>query len=583
MTFLKIGLNIKHPVVRPPEELWLRFRSWSYIDQDFSNIGHLYYYNSTTKQSTYNRPTLASQTLPNPLSGSFGGPLSQRYNQYNADQSSSTNDVLPSHGPFGNPQLGHNRRGGKDGGRGGSFNSSRARHRDTPKKKYPIPGCEPWCLVETKLGRRFVFNPDKGESYWRFPPEVMKAVVDFDNAEYEERKRREQGESSDVEQSGLAAAQEELAAVNTAIPTALPAPGPAAPGTSPGLVDSDGEEYEEVEVTDNEDDLHPSKRQKIEEGDTEQPVEFDEDDIAYQLAAMGEDYGLDRGEYGDLEDEELEEGAEGLTLTKDDSKALFKDMLNDFQINPYTPWEKVVEAGHIIEDDRYIVLPNMKSRKEVWDEWSRDRIQQLRAQREKEEKRDPRIPYFAFLESHATPKLYWPEFRRKYRNEPEMRAAKVTDKDREKWYREYINRLKLPESTLRADLVTLLKSTPLHAINRSTTIDTLPPIILTDMRYISLRKSIRTPLIEAHMASLPPASTDLEISPEDEEAQAKKKQERKRREKALAERQKQVEDEKRRQRGALKQSKGMLREEEDEVQRAMRVGKGGLLGYIGAD
>ena len=411
----------------------------------------------------------------------------------------------------------------------------------------------------------------------------MKAVVDFDKAEYEERKRREQGGSSDVEHSGLAAAQEELAAVNAAIPTASPAPGPAAPKTSPGLVDSDGEEYEEVEVTDNEDDEHPSKRQKTEEGDTEQPVEFDEDDIAYQLAAMGEDYGLDRGEYGDLEDEELEEGAEGLTLTKDDAKALFKDMLNDFRISPYTPWDKVIEAGHIIEDDRYVVLPNMKSRKEVWDEWSRDRIQQLRAQRENEEKRDPRIPYFAFLESHATPKLYWPEFRRKYRNEPEMRAAKVTDKDREKWYREYINRLKLPESTLRADLVTLLKSIPLHAINRSTTIDTLPPNILTDMRYISLRKSIRTPLIEAHVASLPPTSTDLEISPEEEEAQAKEKQERDRREKALAERQKQVEDEKRRQRGALKHSKGMLREEEDEVQRAMRIGKGGLLGYIGAD
>lgn len=428
-----------------------------------------------------------------------------------------------------------------------------------------------------------MFNPDKGESYWKFPPEVMKGVIDFDRAECEKRKKREQGQNSDVEYSGQAATQEEPATLKAAIPTASPASRPAALEASPRLVDSDGEEYEEVEVTDNEDEENPSKRQKIEEGDADQPVEFNEDDIAYQLAAMGEDYGLERGEYGNLEDEELEEGAGGLTLTKDDTKALFKDMLNDFQISPYTPWEKVIEAGHIIEDDRYTVLPTMKSRKEVWDEWSRDRIQRLRAQREREEKRDPRIPYFAFLESHATPKLYWPEFRRKYRSEPEMRAAKVTDKDREKWYREYINRLKLPESTLRADLVKLLKSTPLHAINRSTTIDTLPPNILTDMRYISLRKSIRTPLIEAHVATLPPSSTDLDISIEEEEAQAKEKQERERREKALAERQKRVEEEKRRQQGALKQSKGMLREEEDEVQKAMRIGKEGLLGYIDVD
>ena len=545
-----------------------------------SGIGHSYYYNVATKQSTYTRPTLPPQTLADPFPGAFGGPPSQQYNNYSADQSSSTNSIPPSYGPFGNHQLGQNGYSGRSGGRGGLFNSPRVRHRDTPKKKYPIPGCEPWYLVETKLGRRFVFNPDKGESYWKFPPEVMKGVVDFDRAECEKRKKREQGQSSDVEYSGQAATQEEPAAVKGAIPTFSPAPGPAAPEASLRLLDSDGEEYEEVEVTDDEDEENPSKRQKIEEGDAEQPVEFNEDDIAYQLAAMGEDYGLDRGEYGNLEDEELEEGAGGLNLTKDDTKALFKDMLNDFQISPYTPWEKVIEAGHIIEDDRYTVLPNMKSRKEVWDEWSRDRIQQLRAQREKEEKRDPRIPYFAFLESHATPKLYWPEFRRKYRSEPEMRAAKITDKDREKWYREYINRLKLPESTLRADLVKLLKSTPLHAINRSTTIDMLPPSILTDMRYISLRKSIRAPLIEAHVATLPPASTNLDISLEEEEAQAKEKQERGRREKALAERQKQVEDEKRRQQGALKQSKGMLREEEDEVQKAMRIGKEGLLGYI---
>ena len=408
----------------------------------------------------------------------------------------------------------------------------------------------------------------------------MKGVVDFDRAEFEKRKQREHGQCSDVEYFAQAATQEEPAAVKAAIPSASPAPGPVAPEASPRLVDSDGEEYEEVEVTDDEDEGHPSKRQKIEQGDVEQPVEFNEDDIAYQLAAMGEDYGLDRGEYGDLGDEELEEGAGGLTLTKDDTKALFKDMLNDFQISPYTPWEKIIEAGHIIEDDRYTVLPNMKSRKEVWDEWSRDRIQQLRALRENEEKKDPRISYFAFLESHATPKLYWPEFRRKYRSEPEMRAANVTDKDREKWYREYINRLKLPESTLRADLVKLLKSTPLHAVNRSTTIDTLPPIMLTDMRYISLRKSIRTPLIEAHVATLSPAPTDLDISIEEKEVQIKEKQERERRAKALAERQKHVEYEKRRQQGALKQSKGMLREEEDEVQKAMRIGKQGLLGYI---
>lgn len=203
----------------------------------------------------------------------------------------------------------------------------------------------------------------------------------------------------------------------------------------------ESDEYEEVEVTDDEEDNETTaKRQKTEEDGAEQPVEFDEDDIAYQLAAMGQDYGLDPGEYGDVGGEELEEGAQGLPLSEEDASALFKDMLDDQHINPYKPWEKLIEEGHIIDDDRYTLLPNVKTRKEVWAEWSRERIQRLKEQREKEEKKDPLIPYLTFLQTKATPKLYWPEFRRKYMKEPEMRNARLSDKEREKWYRNYINR-----------------------------------------------------------------------------------------------------------------------------------------------
>ena len=442
--------------------------------------------------------------------------------------------------------------------------------KDRPKRKQQIPGCPPWLLVHTKLGRRFVHNSESGESFWKFPPDVMRAVVEYDRLE---REKRNTTVAEDEEQ---AIAQAEITAVEDKAPTASPIPPSSIPEQIPRLVDSDGEEYEEVEVTDDEEDDHQTEGQKTGEGDASQPVEFNEDDIAYQLAAMGEDYGLDPGEYGNDDVEELEEGAEGLGLTAEDAKALFKDMLSDFQINPYNTWDKIIGDGHIIEDDRYTVLTTMRSRKEVWDEWSRDAIQRTKDEREKEEKKDPRIPYFAFLQSHATPKLYWPEFRRKYRKEPEIHNTKLSDKDREKWYREYINGIKLPESTLKADLVALLKSKPTHALNQSSTIHTLPPSILTDMRYISLRSTIRSPIIEAHLSTLPPAPTN-EVS---ENSGSQAKLERERREKALADRQAQVQEEKRRQRGALQHSKGMLQEGEAELQRAMKVGKEGLLGHM---
>lgn len=472
---------------------------------------------------------------------------------------------------------------GRVNGRGGPAHHQRPQPKDRSKLKYDIPGCEPWVLVKTKLGRRFVYNSESDESFWRFPPDVMKGVIDFDKREREKPSRQERVETSDAGDDEQTAAEAELAATANGIPTVAPAPETSLATnheTARPALDSDGEEYEEVEVTDDEDEENPSKRQKTEEEEVEQAVEFNEDDIAYQLAAMGQDYGLDPGEYGDGDGDELVEGAEGLDLTEEDAKALFKDMLNDQGISPYMTWEKVIEAGYIVDDERYTVMPNMKSRKEVWVEWTRDTIQRLKEQRAKEEKKDPRIPYFAFLQSNATPKLYWPEFRRKFKKEPEMHNSRLSDKDREKWYREYINRLKLPEATLKSDLIKVLKSTPLSAFNKSSTVHALPSALLTDFRYISLRPAIRDPLIEAHISTLASAPTDLGISTEEQEAQAKENKERQRRQEALAERQRQVQEEKRHQNSALRYSKGMLVEGEEEVQRAMRVGKEGLLGYM---
>ena len=254
----------------------------------------------------------------------------------------------------------------------------------------------------------------------------MRNVVELDRHEREKRQKMEHDgrASGSVEQPAPTAMSETSS-------NAQPNPGAEA--------DSDSE-YEEVEVTDDEEDNDRLSEKDMEETDANQVVEFDEDDIAYQLQAMGHDYGLDPGEYGNQEDEKLEDGAEGLPLTEQDAKALFIDMLNDHRINPYKTWDALIEAGQIIDDDRYTVLPSMRLRKEVWAEWSGNRIKEMKEQREREAKKDPKIPFLTFLQAHATPKLYWPEFRRKFQKEPEMRNTKLMDKDREKYYREYINR-----------------------------------------------------------------------------------------------------------------------------------------------
>ncbi|KAL9603849.1 MAG: hypothetical protein Q9219_000958 [cf. Caloplaca sp. 3 TL-2023] len=531
--------------------------------------GHLYYYNATTQQSTYTRPSTDSP-YPNQLSYTetpydqlpFQPKIQQHGTQY-----------PPSAGQHQPVEPSDQSAIGSSAGRNAQ---QRPQPKDRPKSKHAIPGCEPWILVNTKLRRRFVYNPDSNESFWKFPPDVLKAVVEFDRLE---REKKAQGEAGSIAGDSVQEPSRNAGQQGNSIPGPFPSSGQ---DTQDNPAD-ESDEYEEVEVTDDEEiDDRVLKRQKTGDEGEEQPVEFNEDDIAYQLAAMGQDYGLDPGEYGDPDDQDLEEGAEGLPLSEEDASALFKDMLDDYHINPYNTWEKLIDDGHVVEDDRYTVLPNTRTRKEVWGEWSRDRIQRLKEQREKEEKKDPRIPYFIFLEAKATPKLYWPEFRRKYMKEPEMRNNKLSDKEREKWYRDYINRLKLPESTLKSDLVSMLKSMPLHALNRSTSMAGLPPIMLTDMRFISVRSSIRNPLIETHISTLPEAPEGTDMNAEDQEAMVKQKQERERRE-ALAERQMQVQREKKKAREALEHSKGMMREGEQEIQRAMKVGKGGLLAYLEKD
>jgi hypothetical protein len=532
--------------------------------------GHSYYYHAETNKSTYTRPV---ETVATTL-----------HVDYNATKPSSSGFTEPSsvgwhEGPRLSSQTWDRTRGHFRGGRSYQDRSRRQHSEDRPKSKTVIPDCEPWVLVKTKLGRRFVYNPERDESFWKFPQDVLLAVMEMD------RREREKRETEKEEGAKLPPA--ELKSQSPSAPRAGTAPERQGENDHLPYSHEDSDSYEEVEVTDDEgsDPDAPLKKQKLDNEQPQGPVEFNEDDIAYQLEQMGEDYGLDPGEYGDGgEDypEGYEEGAEGLPLTEEDSIALFRDLLDDFRINPYTTWDKIIDEGRIIEDDRYTVLPNMSARKQVFSDWSRDRIHELQEKRRKEEKKDPRIAYLRFLHTNASPKLYWPEFKRKFKKEPEMKDSKLADKDREKMYRDHISRLKLPESTRKTDLEKLLQEMPLSALNRDSTLETLPAALLTNLKYISIPLKERDAIVAAHISRLPaaPEASKEDLSAEEQAELDKKRDERRKREAALAERERQVQEEKRKQHGALRHGREMQEEEAAQLERAKRVGKDGLMRYM---
>ncbi|WPJ66384.1 hypothetical protein SMAC4_12952 [Sordaria macrospora] len=565
--------------------------------------GHTYYYNASTKESTYKRPGVAPTPTPPAAASPFGPPSaspvpgahplaaapanpSMSYLQHqsvpNLSDPRVANAFMAQYAQQSQPQ--HGGRGGFGaGGRGGNQQQQQQKPRpqptDKPKAKIAILGCEPWFLVYTKYGRRFAYNPVKNASYWRIPEKILPAVIELDK----ERIRRKAAGEPPLEEDPKYKSHEKM---EEKVEEKVEGTGQQGQEEAH---DYDSSEYEEVEVTDdegvdNDDPEHPSKRQHT-ENENQGPVEFTEDDFAAQLAMMegGDDMDIDQ-EYDFAAQEETVE-----PLSDTDARLLFRDLLADFRINPYSPFQKLIDEGDktgVFSDPRYTVLTSMRERREVYDEWSCEAIQALKEARAKEEKKDPRIPYLAFLQEHATPKLYWAEFKRKYRKEEVMkdsaRHRSFSDKEREKLYREHINRLKIPQSQLKSDLKKLLESVPLRQLNNHSSVANLPSQILADIRYISLDAKTRDEFIEGYIQGLaPPPEAESAAGEEEDEVLRKARGERKKREKALEEREKRVEEEKRRQEKKLAFERARLREEERELQRAMVVDKKGLQSQLG--
>jgi len=497
--------------------------------------------------------------------------------------------------------------------------------KDRPRSKHILPGYEPWILVRTRYGRRFAHNTQTKESFWYIPKDVMSGVLELERQQKDEKEQAQNArwaeeqlkemeakskaakvnQKADAEESSrrrrrseslqredeeafmaeLAKQAEEAEEQDAKEAVEAVEHREEQQGPRPGDYASDSD-YEYVEVTDtegegddeDEEETRPEHQiamqdDAVEEQEEDGPVEFGEDDIAFQLAAMGQDYGLDPGEYDQNEESyQYEEGDEGLPLSEEDAVNLFRDMLEDHRLSPFTPWDRVIAdegAESVLMDDRFTVLTSSRARKEAWDAWTKDKAAAIREERARMAKLDPKIPYLALLAEKASPKLYWPEFKRKFRKDAEMNDRKLGDKDREKLYREHINRLKLPESTRKADLTNLLKSIPLSALNKTSNLDSLPQALLSHLHFISLPTPVRDCLVEKHIKNLPgaPDVEDGEMTEEQRAEEEKKRTERRKREAALADRERKVQEEKRRQEMEERRAKGMLRESERDLGR----------------
>ncbi|KAF8471291.1 hypothetical protein BDZ91DRAFT_677775, partial [Kalaharituber pfeilii] len=571
---------------------------------------------TATKTSTYTRP-LPPQAPghprpPNyippeqqfPYAAAMGAlppgptPIPQPYGQYSTPKYPPQPYTYPqqfSPQPYPYPQQFPPQGRGRGGGPSAYPNaprSSRTRKpekQDRPKKKRGIPNMEPWVLVTTKLGRQFVHNTVTKESLWKAPEEVQKALDKMkemseevlkkwdeeyrrkreDEKERERQKERERikEEKEKEEEEEEVGGEYEYEQVEEEEEEQADEEGVAEPRgrkrSASAALGGDGGPEEEN------DEEHAEKRARTTPAPTA-PVEFTEEDIAYQLESLAADYGL--GE------EDLEADSE---LPPEEAAHIFKEMLSEHNVNPYATFDQIISS--IVGDDRYTVLNTTRHRKHAFTEWCKEWIAELKIEREREKseenpaKRDPKVAFWEFLSRNRSQvtKLYWAEFKRKFKKEKEMKDVRLPggDKEREKMYREFVAHQKLPTDKLESSLRALLKSTP--SLTRATTLSSLPPSILADVRYAAKLPSNLTPrdkLVESYLSSLP-ASTDARPADVEEVEEDKSLQ-------ALRERERMVRREQRRLRGEIEKERGVLKEGEREIERAKEVGKRGLLTHF---
>ncbi|KAK6536580.1 hypothetical protein TWF281_000807 [Arthrobotrys megalospora] len=512
--------------------------------------GHNYYYHAESKTSTYTRPI-------DPAHAPAPAPQAHPSQPFHHNQ--------PDQFTFNYPNPHHNQQFHHQGGQ--NQPPRRPRHQDKPDKpktKRPIPNASPWLFVTTKKGNTFIHNPETKESLWDAPESLKSAIESFEKLTLDEerdrertrrrqsaldRQRREQEEAfanqaeAAEEEEGFDDQEEyyeedeETTLHGIKRQASAPAEG------------EEGDYYDDEEEFDEE---HDEKRMRMEAGG---PVEFTEDDIAWQLGDIAAQYGIGEEDMGETDD-----------LAPEDGALLFKDLLNDLNVSPYSTWDS--ELPRLVEDGRYTALPTTKMRKQVFGEWCQERIAILKKEKEKEVKKDPRVAYLAFIEANATPKLYWPEFKRKFKKEVPMKDVKVSDKDREKYYRDYISRIKTSVETRENDLKKYLKT--VKDLRRGTSIDNLPPSVECDIRYVVVPKDRRDPIVESHIKTLPEDAGEDSSSKDNLEKQRR----------AIEEREAAVRKEHFYNRKEIARGKEALRETEMEIKRAMNVSKEGLLGHL---
>lgn len=106
------------------------------------------------------------------------------------------------------------------------------------------------------------------------------------------------------------------------------------------------------------------------------------------------------------------------------------------------PWDSCLPL--FISDPRYLMLPNVTTRREVFDDYCRERAREMRAKQVQKEKvaANPKDEYDRLLSTEVkSTRASWSDFRRTWKKDRRFYGWGRDDREREKTFKEYLKEL----------------------------------------------------------------------------------------------------------------------------------------------
>uniref|UniRef100_A0A060TB13 ARAD1B04774p n=1 Tax=Blastobotrys adeninivorans TaxID=409370 RepID=A0A060TB13_BLAAD len=292
----------------------------------------------------------------------------------------------------------------------------RIKRQDRPKLKIPLD--DTWVLVFCKSGKRFAHNTRTKESLWSPPPEVQKIIDGIDKNDMLKLIARSRG--YDPERKRV--------------------PRKSQDSGEPMQTDSTDDKNESV--------IYPESNQRtIEIVDQDEDGNSESEDSSSNVdqASSGSESDVESGAVSFA----LDSGSDEDDLSPEEKQAKFNEMLNESGVSPYAPWDSL--RDQLAEDDRYDVYDTGRERKEVFDAWAKQKIAESKLTAamdgtNRPESSDPREIYLSFVAKHYKKGLYYVDFKRKYRKEPDFKSVDLSDQQKQSLYRQLSSLLQQPLS-----------------------------------------------------------------------------------------------------------------------------------------